>query len=121
MYVNFQQRIIIEKLLKSSKTNSKIREMLVHVLSRVIIIRDECWVYKYDIEQKRISLVRSTLEKSRVKTTRAGKPNVKVMVILFFDCRGISQFHAGKLFSAGANVEASGAHSLGLAILGFGI
>lgn len=90
--------------------------MLIHVLSRVII-RDESWVYKYDIKKKRASLVCD--RHLRNHGSKKHGPASQMWRWWWFcfsiagEFRFKNQFHVGRLFSAGANVGTSGAHASG--------
>ena len=58
------------------------------ILSRVIT-GDKSWIYEYDLEKKRSSLVWLAPREPRPKKARQSKSKIKAMLIVFFDCRGI--------------------------------
>jgi len=58
-------------------------------LLRRVITGDESWVFEYDPETKRQSLQWKSLTSPRPKKARMSKSNVKVMLITFFDVKGI--------------------------------
>ena len=54
-----------------------------------VITGDESWVFQYDPETKRQSLQWKTSSSPRPKKARMSKSRVKIMLIVFFDHRGI--------------------------------
>jgi len=56
---------------------------------RTIITGDETWVYGYDVEAKAKSSQWKTHTSPRPKKVRQVKSNVKVMLTVFFDWKGI--------------------------------
>ena len=59
-----------------------------NLLGRVIT-GDESWIFEYDPETKRQSLQWKSPTSPRPKKARMSKPKIKVMLIAFFDVRGI--------------------------------
>ena len=59
-----------------------------NLLGRVIT-GDESWIFEYDLETKRQSLQWKSLTSPRPKKARMSKSKIKVMLIAFFDVRGI--------------------------------
>nr|QXJ78547.1 putative DD34D transposase [Floraphis choui] len=59
-----------------------------HFLDNVII-GDESWVFEYDPETKRQSVEWHTLASPRPMKARISKSKIKIMVIEFFDIRGL--------------------------------
>ena len=59
-----------------------------NLLGRVIT-SDESWIFEYDPETKRQSLQYKSPSSPRLKKERMSKSNIKVMLIAFFDVRGI--------------------------------
>ena len=59
------------------------------ILSRVIT-GDESWLYSYDLETKQQSLQWKTPSSLRPKKARQVRSNIKSMLIIFFDIRGIA-------------------------------
>ena len=58
-------------------------------LLRRVITGDETWVFEYDPETKRQSLQWKSRGSPRPKKARQSKSKTKVMLIIFFDVRGI--------------------------------
>ena len=58
-------------------------------LLRRVIIGDETWIFEYNPEAKRQSSQWKSPTSQRPKKTRQSKSKVKVMLITFFDVRGI--------------------------------
>jgi len=54
-----------------------------------VITGDECWVYRYDLEKKKMSSQWSTLSSPRPKKAWKVKSNIKTMLIAFFDIDGL--------------------------------
>ncbi|UYV73532.1 hypothetical protein LAZ67_10004011 [Cordylochernes scorpioides] len=59
-----------------------------NLLQRVIT-GDEAWVYGYDVETKAQSSQWKLPHEPRPKKTRQVRSNVKVLLTVFFDCRGV--------------------------------
>ncbi|UYV79064.1 hypothetical protein LAZ67_17000978 [Cordylochernes scorpioides] len=59
-----------------------------NLLQRVIT-GDEAWVYGYDVETKAQSSQWKLPHKPRPKKARQVRSNVKVLLTVFFDCRGV--------------------------------
>ncbi|UYV72891.1 hypothetical protein LAZ67_10001103 [Cordylochernes scorpioides] len=59
-----------------------------NLLQRVIT-GDEAWVYGYDVETKAQSSQWKLLHEPRPKKARQVRSNVKVLLTVFFDCRGV--------------------------------
>ncbi|UYV76619.1 hypothetical protein LAZ67_14001482 [Cordylochernes scorpioides] len=59
-----------------------------NLLQRVIT-RDEAWVYGYDVETKAQSSQWKLPHEPRPKKARQVRSNVKVLLTVFFDCRGV--------------------------------
>ncbi|UYV65632.1 hypothetical protein LAZ67_3004911 [Cordylochernes scorpioides] len=59
-----------------------------NLLQRVIT-GDEAWVYGYDVETKAQSSQWKLPHEPRPKKARQVRPNVKVLLTVFFDCRGV--------------------------------
>ncbi|UYV63804.1 hypothetical protein LAZ67_2005705, partial [Cordylochernes scorpioides] len=59
-----------------------------NLLQRVIT-GDEAWVYGYDVETKAQSSQRKLPHEPRPKKARQVRSNVKVLLTVFFDCRGV--------------------------------
>ncbi|UYV66819.1 hypothetical protein LAZ67_4002984 [Cordylochernes scorpioides] len=59
-----------------------------NLLQRVIT-DDEAWVYGYDVETKVQSSQWKLLHEPRPKKARQVRSNVKVLLTVFFDCRGV--------------------------------
>ncbi|UYV73351.1 hypothetical protein LAZ67_10002821 [Cordylochernes scorpioides] len=59
-----------------------------NLLQRVIT-GDEAWVYGYDVETKAQSSQGKLPHEPRPKKARQVRPNVKVLLTVFFDCRGV--------------------------------
>ena len=57
-----------------------------------IVTGDETWVYGYDVETKAQSSQWKGLTSPRPKKARMSRSNVKVMLITFFDCKGIIHY-----------------------------
>jgi len=58
------------------------------IFSRVIT-GDESWIFEYDLVKKRADMVWLSPDEPRPKKARMSKSNVKVMLTLFFDSKGI--------------------------------
>ncbi len=58
------------------------------IFSRVIT-GEESWVFEYDLVNKRAYMVWLAPNEPRVKKTCKSRSQIKVMVTVFFDCRGI--------------------------------
>lgn len=54
-----------------------------------VITGDETWVFQYDPETKRQSLQLKTQNSPRAKKSHISKSKIKVMLIAFFDQRGV--------------------------------
>ena len=54
-----------------------------------VITGDETWVFQYDPETKRQSLQWKTANSPRPKKARMSKSKIKVMLIAFFDQKGL--------------------------------
>lgn len=54
-----------------------------------VITGDESWIFEYDLETKRQSLQWKSPASPRLKKAKPSKSKVKVMLIAFFDVRGI--------------------------------
>ena len=54
-----------------------------------VITGDETWVFQYDLETKRQSLQWKTAASPRPKKARMSKSKIKMMLITFFDQRGL--------------------------------
>ncbi|UYV64915.1 hypothetical protein LAZ67_3002413 [Cordylochernes scorpioides] len=54
-----------------------------------VIIGDEAWVYGYDVETKAQSSQWKLPHEPRPKKARQVRSNVKVLLTVFFDCRGV--------------------------------
>ena len=54
-----------------------------------VITGDETWVFQYDPETKRQSMLWKTATSPRPKKARMSKSKIKVMLIAFFDQRGL--------------------------------
>ncbi|UYV74787.1 hypothetical protein LAZ67_12000976 [Cordylochernes scorpioides] len=59
-----------------------------NLLQRVITV-DEAWVYGYDVETKAQSSQWKLPHEPRPKKARQVRSNVKVLLTVFFDCRGV--------------------------------
>ena len=59
---------------------------------RQIITRDETWVFQYDPETKRQSMQWKTAESLRPKKAHMSKSKIKVMLITFFDQKGMVHY-----------------------------
>ncbi|UYV74999.1 hypothetical protein LAZ67_12002048 [Cordylochernes scorpioides] len=59
-----------------------------NLLQRVIT-DDEAWVYGYDVETKALSSQWKLPHEPRPKKARQVQSNVKVLLTVFFDCRGV--------------------------------
>ena len=56
---------------------------------RQIITEDKTWVFQYDPEAKRQSMQWKTAESPRPKKVHMSKSKIKVMLIAFFDQKGM--------------------------------
>ena len=54
-----------------------------------VITGDETWIFEYDLETKCQSCQQKSLTSPRLRKARQSKSKVKVMLITFFDVRGI--------------------------------
>ncbi|UYV74015.1 hypothetical protein LAZ67_11001841 [Cordylochernes scorpioides] len=54
-----------------------------------VITGDEAWVYGYDVETKALSSQWKLPHEPRPKKARQVRSNVKVLLTVFFDCRGV--------------------------------
>ena len=86
--LNFEQKQhrinIAQELLDSVRDDP-------NVLQRVIT-GDESWVYGYDVETKAQSSQWKMPHEPRPKKARQVRSNVKVLLTVFFDCRGVVHY-----------------------------
>ena len=61
-------------------------------LRRRVITGNESWIFEYDPETKRQSRQLKSLASPRPKKARMSKSKIKVMLIAFFDIKGIVHF-----------------------------
>ena len=93
----FQARaaaLIVQKLLNFKQKQRRMditQEMLMTFNDDpdFAITGDESWVYGYDIETKAQSSQLKRPEEPRPKKARQVRSNLKVLLIVFFDCNGV--------------------------------
>ncbi|UYV79212.1 hypothetical protein LAZ67_17001536 [Cordylochernes scorpioides] len=89
--------IFVPKLLNCDQKQHRMNianEMLASVrddpnLLQRVITGDEAWVYGYDVETKAQSSQWKLPHEPRPKKVRQVRSNVKVLLTVFFDCRGV--------------------------------
>ena len=87
---------MVPKLLDDEQKERRVevcQDILEHLqtepdLLQRVITGDESWIFEYDLETKRQSLQWKCLSSPRPKA-RQSRPKIKLMLIAFFDVRGI--------------------------------